>query len=206
MPEPAIGPAGPCYWPCMPNQSANPPLLVWPNGPLHQCPPPLAVHFRAVSSVRGWNSHSALDQRARRCPWNPDFLPCTIQAPEHCTSLLPAFRPGHSDFLYSRCLLLAPPTEAYPESLSRMHTRVATRHTHADKPLHPPDTFRVVFDFLECSVKPTYYSLAHKGILQSYMRSWKFEGSNDAANWVCHQLPSTTARDTAGMGLRRRPW
>jgi len=41
----------------------------------------------------------------------------------------------------------------------------------------------VVFDFLECSVRPTYYSLAHKGILQSYMRSWKFEGSNDAANW-----------------------
>jgi hypothetical protein len=41
----------------------------------------------------------------------------------------------------------------------------------------------VVFDFLECSVRPTYYSLAHKGILQSYMRSWKFEGSNDAASW-----------------------
>lgn len=41
----------------------------------------------------------------------------------------------------------------------------------------------VVFDFLECSVRPTYYSLAHKGILQSYMRSWKFEGSHDAATW-----------------------
>eukprot|EP00668_Euglena_longa_P014174 GGOE01018150.1.p1 GENE.GGOE01018150.1~~GGOE01018150.1.p1 ORF type:complete len:716 (-),score=151.85 GGOE01018150.1:362-2275(-) len=41
----------------------------------------------------------------------------------------------------------------------------------------------VVFDFLECSVRPTYYSLAHKGILQAYMRSWKFQGSHDAANW-----------------------
>eukprot|EP01004_Peranema_trichophorum_P004391 NODE_3318_length_1373_cov_70.916000_g2884_i0.p1 GENE.NODE_3318_length_1373_cov_70.916000_g2884_i0~~NODE_3318_length_1373_cov_70.916000_g2884_i0.p1 ORF type:complete len:421 (+),score=87.61 NODE_3318_length_1373_cov_70.916000_g2884_i0:53-1264(+) len=41
----------------------------------------------------------------------------------------------------------------------------------------------VVFDFLERSVRPTYYSLAHKGILESYMRSWKFEGSNDAQTW-----------------------
>ncbi len=47
-------------------------------------------------------------------------------------------------------------------------------------------SLRVVLDFLECSVRPTYYSLAHKGILQAYMRSWKFEGSNDAANWVCN--------------------
>jgi len=41
----------------------------------------------------------------------------------------------------------------------------------------------VVFDFLECSVRPTYYSLAHKGTLQAFMRSWKFEGSNDGAVW-----------------------
>jgi hypothetical protein len=41
----------------------------------------------------------------------------------------------------------------------------------------------VVFDFLECSVRPTYYTLAHKGLLPAYMRSWRFEGSHDANRW-----------------------
>uniref|UniRef100_A0A7S1IZ30 PUM-HD domain-containing protein n=1 Tax=Eutreptiella gymnastica TaxID=73025 RepID=A0A7S1IZ30_9EUGL len=42
----------------------------------------------------------------------------------------------------------------------------------------------VIFDFQECSVRPNYYTIAHRSAVYAFfMRSWQLEGSSDNSVW-----------------------
>jgi len=56
----------------------------------------------------------------------------------------------------------------------------------------------VIFDFLENSVRPSRYSLAHPPSVSGYMRFWQVEGSNDNIRW------DTLSRHNQDLSLDQR--